>query len=56
MPEPGTYRGLDAVAAGCIPRVMMLPRIRSCQTKRWRAAAMLPHSNPTPSSTESEPP
>jgi hypothetical protein len=27
--------------------VTMLPCMRSCQTKRRRAAAMLPHSNPT---------
>src|SRR5262245_60972910 len=56
MPGAGGYRTLDAVAIGCMPRLMLLlPRVRSCQTKRWRAAAMPPHSNPHPSSTESEP-
>src|SRR5262249_9291219 len=43
----GTYRRLGAVSEGRMPRVTMLPRVPSCQTKRWRAAMLLPHSNPT---------
>ena len=46
MAEARKYRGFDAVSAGCVPGVMMLPRIRSCQTKRCRAAPLPPHSNP----------
>lgn len=57
MPEAGAYRCLEAVSAGCVPRLMMLPRVprlmmlprvRSCPTKRWRAAAMLPQLQPPP--------
>ena len=33
----------------------VLPPIRSCQTKRWRAAALLPHFNPTQIFDGSEP-
>src|SRR5215469_7305926 len=46
MPGTDNYRDPVVVSAGCIPQAMMLPRIRSCQTKRCRAAAMPPHSNP----------
>ncbi len=42
----GTDRGLGPVPAGCMPQVTVLPPMRSCQTKRRRAAVMLPHSNP----------
>lgn len=52
-PEAHNYRVLDGPSAGCIPPAMMPPRTRRCQTKRCRAAAMPPHSNPHPSSTES---
>ena len=48
MAGASNYRDLDAVSAGCMPRVMVLPHIRSCLTKRCRAATMLPHSNPHP--------
>src|SRR5262249_18252179 len=43
----GTYRHLGAVSEGRTPRETMLPRVPSSQTKRWRAAMLLPHSNPT---------
>ena len=40
-------QGLGPVPAGCMPRVIALPGMRSTHAKRWRAAALLPHSNPT---------
>src|SRR5215470_4866556 len=55
MAEASNHCGLDAVSAACMPRLMLLPRIRSCQTKRWRAAAMLPQLQPHPSSTGPKP-
>src|SRR5262249_47140610 len=42
----GTYRRLGAVSEGRTTRETMLPRVPSSQTKRWRAAMLLPHSNP----------
>jgi hypothetical protein len=53
MTRTGTDRGLGAVLAGPNPELTVPPPIRSCRTKRWRAATMLPHSNPTQSSTGS---
>ena len=55
MIQAGTDRGLSPVSAECMPQLTVLPRIRPCQTNRCRAAAMLPHSNPTQVFDRSEP-
>ena len=49
MTATGTCSDLAAVPAGCMPQVTVLPCMRSCRPERWRAAMLLPHSNPTPS-------
>jgi hypothetical protein len=46
MTRTGTHHRLGAVSAGRMPQVTALSPLRLCQTKRWRAATLLPHSNP----------
>lgn len=55
MTMTGSCRGPEGLSAGRTPRLTMLPRIRSCQTKRCRAATMLPHSPSPKDPVRSEP-